>query len=86
MTRLILYNIEYLEGLTGKKSSYLKFWRRFSHPKNIESKIAEELKRLLEKRDHILSSNLPQQIKGHMGCLFEEMGQAVEEYEGSQRQ
>ncbi|MFH1802933.1 MAG: endonuclease/exonuclease/phosphatase family protein [archaeon] len=46
MTRLIFYNVEYLEGLDGQKLNYLKFWKRISHPDGIEKKIARALKRL----------------------------------------
>ena len=45
MTRLIFYNIEYLEGINGKKAAYLEFWRRIAHPKGLEVRIADALKR-----------------------------------------
>jgi endonuclease/exonuclease/phosphatase family metal-dependent hydrolase len=45
MTRLIVYNIEYLEGLEGQTASYLKFWRRVIHPKEIKEKLVETLKK-----------------------------------------
>jgi endonuclease/exonuclease/phosphatase family metal-dependent hydrolase len=46
MTRLIVYNIEYCEGMTGHWWAYLKFWRAFFPPKNIDKKIVKELKKL----------------------------------------
>tara|TARA_Y100000310_G_scaffold299740_1_gene334836 strand:- start:38 stop:805 length:768 start_codon:yes stop_codon:yes gene_type:complete len=45
MTRLILYNIEYCEGLTGHWYEYLKFWRTFSPPKGLDKLIIEKLKK-----------------------------------------
>jgi len=45
MVRLIFYNIEYLEGLQGKKIDYLKVWRRVEHPKGIEKRLAAALKK-----------------------------------------
>lgn len=45
MTRLILYNIEYLEGLEGNKLSYLKFWRRIVHPAGILDNLTKALKK-----------------------------------------
>lgn len=45
MVRLISYNIEYLEGLEGQPASYLKFWRRIIHPKEIKEKLVETLKK-----------------------------------------
>ncbi len=45
MPKLILYNIEYLQGMTGRKLDYLKFWRRFRHPAKIDKKIIGELKK-----------------------------------------
>jgi endonuclease/exonuclease/phosphatase family metal-dependent hydrolase len=44
MVRMIFYNIEYFEGLRGRKLEYLKFWRRFIHPKGFEEKVAAALK------------------------------------------
>jgi len=43
MTRLILYNIQYLEGTTGKVIDYAKFWHRVSHPKGIDKTMAQKL-------------------------------------------
>ena len=45
MARLILYNIEYLEGLKGEKTNYLKFWRRLAHPKDIIKKLTQGLEK-----------------------------------------
>jgi endonuclease/exonuclease/phosphatase family metal-dependent hydrolase len=44
MTRLIFYNIEYLEGIDGKKMAYLEFWKRIVHPHGIDIKIADALR------------------------------------------
>jgi hypothetical protein len=44
MTRLIVYNIEYCEGITGIWWEYLKFWRVVLPPRGLDSKIAEHLK------------------------------------------
>lgn len=46
MVRLIFYNIEYLEGLQGRKLNYLKFWKRIAHPEGIEKKMAKALRKL----------------------------------------
>jgi len=46
MVRLICYNIEYCEGMEGQWWGYLKFWRIFSPPKNVEAGLVKELKRL----------------------------------------
>lgn len=45
MTRLIFYNIEYLEGTDGKKLEYLEFWKRIAHPHGLDVRIAKELKK-----------------------------------------
>lgn len=45
MTRLILYNIEYLQGNKGGKLEYLKFWRRVDHPKWLKVKLANALRK-----------------------------------------
>lgn len=44
--RLILYNIEYCEGMLGQWYNYLKFWRIFLPPKNLDLQIVSELKKL----------------------------------------
>lgn len=46
MPRLVFYNIEYLEGLKGHRMEYLQFWKRVAHPKGIELRVAEALKKL----------------------------------------
>ena len=46
MTRLIVYNIEYCEGMTGHWWAYFKFWRIFFPPQNLDKKIVKELKKL----------------------------------------
>ncbi|MBR9704762.1 hypothetical protein GOV12_05085 [Candidatus Pacearchaeota archaeon] len=43
--RIIFYNIEYLEGATGKKYEYLELWKRLIPPKNIQKNIVKELKK-----------------------------------------
>ncbi|MBW2965915.1 endonuclease/exonuclease/phosphatase family protein [Candidatus Woesearchaeota archaeon] len=45
MVRLILYNIEYCEGMTGQWYDYLKFWRIFSPPPDVEKKMISFLKK-----------------------------------------
>ncbi len=44
MTRLIVYNIEYCEGITGIWWEYLKFWRVVLPPRGLDFRIAEHLK------------------------------------------
>jgi len=46
MVRLIVYNIEYCEGMTGSWWDYLKFWRIFYPPKDLDQKIADQIKKL----------------------------------------
>ncbi len=46
MARLILYNIEYCEGISGHWWEYFKFWKIFFPPKNLDERIVHELKRL----------------------------------------
>jgi len=46
MVRLIVYNIEYCEGMTGLWQDYLKFWRIFFPPKDLDQKIADQIKKL----------------------------------------
>lgn len=43
MVRLISYNIEYCEGIEGKWYQYLKFWKIFFPPKNLDQKIVAAL-------------------------------------------
>lgn len=46
MVRLIVYNIEYCEGMTGLWWEYLKFWKIFFPPKNLDQKIVNQIKKL----------------------------------------
>ena len=46
MTRLIVYNIEYCEGMTGLWHDYLKFWKIFFPPKDLDRRIVEHIKKL----------------------------------------
>jgi endonuclease/exonuclease/phosphatase family metal-dependent hydrolase len=46
MVRLIVYNIEYCEGMTGFWYDYLKFWRIFFPPKGLDQKIVDSLRQL----------------------------------------
>jgi endonuclease/exonuclease/phosphatase family metal-dependent hydrolase len=46
MTRLIVYNIEYCEGIRGHWYEYLKLWRNFRAPKQIDSQIVSSLRDL----------------------------------------
>lgn len=43
MVRLITYNIEYCEGMSGKWYEYLKIWKTLFPPKNLDKKIVGEL-------------------------------------------
>ncbi len=45
MVRLISYNIEYDEGLVGRWYDYLKLWRLFRAPPDMDMKIVEFLKK-----------------------------------------
>ncbi len=44
MVKLICYNIEYCEGIKGHWYEYLKVWRIFHSPKNLDKKIIAKLK------------------------------------------
>lgn len=46
MVKLVCYNIEYCEGIEGLWYQYLKFWRIFFPPKNLDRKLVESLKKL----------------------------------------
>jgi len=46
MVRLIIYNIEYCEGVTGLWYDYLKFWKIFFPPKGLDQRIVDQLKKL----------------------------------------
>jgi endonuclease/exonuclease/phosphatase family metal-dependent hydrolase len=46
MVKLICYNIEYCEGMEGIWYQYLKFWKIFFPPKNLEQEIVNALKKL----------------------------------------
>ena len=46
MTRLIVYNIEYCEGMNGMWWQYLELWKIFFPPKNLDQKIVDYLKEL----------------------------------------
>lgn len=46
MVKLVCYNIEYCEGIEGLWYQYLKFWRVFFPPKNLDKKLIESLKKL----------------------------------------
>ena len=46
MVKLVCYNIEYCEGMEGLWYQYLKFWKIFFPPKNLDEKIINELKDL----------------------------------------
>lgn len=46
MVKVITYNIEYCEGIPGKWYQYLKFWKIFFPPKNLDLKIVEALKKI----------------------------------------
>ena len=46
MVKLICYNIEYCEGMEGLWYQYLKFWRIFFLPKELEEQLIETLIKL----------------------------------------
>ena len=46
MVRAITYNIEYCEGLIGRWFDYLKFWKIFRSPKNLDQQLVRALKKL----------------------------------------
>ncbi|MEK6875837.1 MAG: endonuclease/exonuclease/phosphatase family protein, partial [Nanoarchaeota archaeon] len=46
MVRLIVYNIEYCEGISGLWWQYLEFWKIFFPPKGMDQRIVEQLKKL----------------------------------------
>ena len=46
MVRAITYNIEYCEGLIGRWFDYLKFWKIFLPPKNLDQQLVAALKKL----------------------------------------
>ncbi|HII71676.1 TPA: hypothetical protein HA265_02885 [Candidatus Woesearchaeota archaeon] len=46
MVRLIVYNIEYCIGLTGRYLDYLKFWRFFTTPPRLEERMIAFLKEM----------------------------------------
>lgn len=46
MVRLILYNIEYCEGIQGKWWQYLAFWKTFFPPKGLDDLIIDKLESL----------------------------------------
>lgn len=45
MTRIIFYNLEYLEGIEGKTLTYLEIWKRFIGNDKIRERIAKKLKK-----------------------------------------
>jgi len=73
MVRLIVYNVEYCEGMTGKWYDYLKFWRMFSPPPNIEKKLISWLKK---KKPDILA--LIEVDRGSFRSRFEDVPQLIE--------
>ena len=46
MVRLIVYNIEYCEGITGLWYDYLKFWKIFFPQKGLDQRIVDHIKKL----------------------------------------
>ncbi len=46
MVKLITYNIEYCEGIAGKWYQYLKFWKIFFPPPNLDQEIVAALKKV----------------------------------------
>ncbi|MBW2981846.1 endonuclease/exonuclease/phosphatase family protein [Candidatus Woesearchaeota archaeon] len=73
MVRLIVYNIEYCEGMTGKWYDYLKFWRMLSSPPDVEEKLIGWLKK---KNPDILA--LIEVDRGSLRSRFEDIPQFIE--------
>ena len=73
MVRLILYNIEYCEGMTGKWYDYLRLWRLLFPPPNIEKKLIGWLKK---KKPDILA--LVEVDKGSFRSRFQDVPQFIE--------
>lgn len=46
MVKLITYNIEYCEGMEGLWYQYLKFWKIFFPPKNLNKKLVKALRKV----------------------------------------
>jgi endonuclease/exonuclease/phosphatase family metal-dependent hydrolase len=46
MVRLICYNIEYCEGISGRWYEYLEFWKIFFPPRHLDMKIVNALKKM----------------------------------------
>ncbi len=46
MVRVITYNIEYCEGLVGRWWDWLKIWKIFNPPKNLDLRLIASLKKL----------------------------------------
>ena len=46
MVKLITYNIEYCEGMEGLWYQYLKFWKIFFPPKNLDNELVKALKKV----------------------------------------
>ena len=45
MVKLITYNIEYCEGIEGRWYQYLKLWKIFFPPKNLDRRLVKALKK-----------------------------------------
>ena len=73
MVRLVLYNIEYEEGLVGHWYDYLKIWRIFSQSPKLNQKLINFLKKL--KLDIIA---LIEVDKGSFRTRFKDMPQFIE--------
>ncbi len=73
MVRLILYNIEYCEGMTGQWYDYLKFWRMLSAPPDVEKKMLAFLKK---KKPDILA--LVEVDRGAFRSRFQDVPQFFE--------
>ncbi len=73
MVRLILYNIEYCEGMTGQWYDYLKFWRILSAPPDVEKKMIAFLKK---KKPDILA--LIEVDRGSFRSRFQDVPQFFE--------
>jgi endonuclease/exonuclease/phosphatase family metal-dependent hydrolase len=79
MTRLILYNTEYLMGCRGTILEYLCFWRRISNQEEIKNRICKSLKEYnpdilalieIEKKSFLNNHHFINEIKKELGLKY----------------
>ena len=73
MVKLIVYNIEYCEGMIGRWYGYLKFWRMLSAPPDVEKRLLNWLKK---KKPDILA--LIEVDRGSFRSRFQDVPQFIE--------